>query len=194
MPHAHPVHAPRVNHATERHALLKRAGIYPLAWKLTLTRTTISKPRRRSRRESARLCAFDSSTPTAGRATLTATRGVADGGVADGGAQEAAAVMDRVARASGAGPSREPADGSEAPEGSNKSNNQPSGTSAHGSGRPSPPWRPDDKDGHLVYELGESLTPRCTCPRRLTASRLPCGRRLRAVVSGVAAKQRPVGG
>jgi hypothetical protein len=71
-------------------------------------------------------------------------------------------VMDRVARASGAGPSREPADGSEAPEGSNKSNNQPSGTS-HGSGRPSPPWRPDDKDGHLVYELGESLTPRCTC-------------------------------
>lgn len=24
----------------------------------------------------------------------------------------------------------------------------------------SPPWRPDDKDGHLQYELGESLTPR----------------------------------
>mmetsp|Transcript_38014 Transcript_38014/g.82650 ORF Transcript_38014/g.82650 Transcript_38014/m.82650 type:complete len:510 (-) Transcript_38014:270-1799(-) len=26
--------------------------------------------------------------------------------------------------------------------------------------RPSPPWHPDDKDGHMVYELGESLTAR----------------------------------
>jgi hypothetical protein len=26
----------------------------------------------------------------------------------------------------------------------------------------SPPWRPDDKDGHYVFALGENLTPRCT--------------------------------
>lgn len=25
----------------------------------------------------------------------------------------------------------------------------------------SPPWRPDDKDGHYVYAIGENLTPRC---------------------------------
>ncbi|KAJ7977071.1 Serine/threonine protein kinase [Quillaja saponaria] len=26
----------------------------------------------------------------------------------------------------------------------------------------SPPWRPDDKDGHYVFSIGENLTPRCT--------------------------------
>lgn len=25
----------------------------------------------------------------------------------------------------------------------------------------SPPWRPDDKDGHYVFGIGENLTPRC---------------------------------
>lgn len=25
----------------------------------------------------------------------------------------------------------------------------------------SPPWRPDDKDGHYVFAIGENLTPRC---------------------------------
>jgi hypothetical protein len=25
----------------------------------------------------------------------------------------------------------------------------------------SPPWRPDDKDGHYVFVVGENLTPRC---------------------------------
>ena len=25
----------------------------------------------------------------------------------------------------------------------------------------SPPWRPDDKDGHFVFVVGETLTPRC---------------------------------
>ena len=25
----------------------------------------------------------------------------------------------------------------------------------------SPPWRPDDKDGHYVFALGDNLTPRC---------------------------------
>lgn len=25
----------------------------------------------------------------------------------------------------------------------------------------SPPWRPDDKDGHYVFAVGENLTPRC---------------------------------
>jgi hypothetical protein len=29
----------------------------------------------------------------------------------------------------------------------------------------SPPWRPDDKDGHYVFALGENLTPRCTLPQ-----------------------------
>ncbi|CAK9139794.1 unnamed protein product, partial [Ilex paraguariensis] len=24
----------------------------------------------------------------------------------------------------------------------------------------SPPWRPDDKDGHFVFAIGENLTPR----------------------------------
>ena len=27
--------------------------------------------------------------------------------------------------------------------------------------RGSPPWRPDDKDGHYVFAVGDSLTPRC---------------------------------
>ena len=27
----------------------------------------------------------------------------------------------------------------------------------------SPPWRPDDKDGHYVFSIGENLTPRCKC-------------------------------
>mmetsp|Transcript_29514 Transcript_29514/g.56705 ORF Transcript_29514/g.56705 Transcript_29514/m.56705 type:complete len:526 (-) Transcript_29514:543-2120(-) len=31
---------------------------------------------------------------------------------------------------------------------------------SRGAPRSSPPWRPSDKDGHLMYELGESLTPR----------------------------------
>lgn len=25
----------------------------------------------------------------------------------------------------------------------------------------SPPWRPDDKDGHYVFAIGENLTSRC---------------------------------
>lgn len=25
----------------------------------------------------------------------------------------------------------------------------------------SPPWRPDDKDGHYVFVVGDTLTPRC---------------------------------
>lgn len=25
----------------------------------------------------------------------------------------------------------------------------------------SPPWRPDDKDGHFVFVVGDTLTPRC---------------------------------
>ena len=25
----------------------------------------------------------------------------------------------------------------------------------------SPPWRPDDKDGHYVFAIGDNLTPRC---------------------------------
>uniref|UniRef100_A0A0A0K7H3 Uncharacterized protein n=1 Tax=Cucumis sativus TaxID=3659 RepID=A0A0A0K7H3_CUCSA len=25
----------------------------------------------------------------------------------------------------------------------------------------SPPWRPDNKDGHYVFSIGECLTPRC---------------------------------
>jgi hypothetical protein len=25
----------------------------------------------------------------------------------------------------------------------------------------SPPWRPDDKDGHYVFAVGDNLTPRC---------------------------------
>lgn len=25
----------------------------------------------------------------------------------------------------------------------------------------SPPWRPDDKDGHYVFVIGENLTSRC---------------------------------
>jgi dual-specificity kinase len=25
----------------------------------------------------------------------------------------------------------------------------------------SPPWRPDDKDGHYVFAVGENLTPKC---------------------------------
>jgi len=28
----------------------------------------------------------------------------------------------------------------------------------------SPPWRPDDKDGHYVFAVGENLTPRCIFP------------------------------
>lgn len=31
------------------------------------------------------------------------------------------------------------------------------GIARHGS----PPWRPDDKDGHYVFAIGEALTPRC---------------------------------
>lgn len=27
----------------------------------------------------------------------------------------------------------------------------------------SPPWRPDDKDGHYVFAIGENLTARCKC-------------------------------
>lgn len=26
----------------------------------------------------------------------------------------------------------------------------------------SPPWRPDDKDGHYVFVVGDNITPRCT--------------------------------
>lgn len=29
----------------------------------------------------------------------------------------------------------------------------------------SPPWRPDDKDGHYVFVVGENLTPRCIFPQ-----------------------------
>lgn len=29
----------------------------------------------------------------------------------------------------------------------------------------SPPWRPDDKDGHYVFAIGENLTPRCKYTR-----------------------------
>jgi len=29
----------------------------------------------------------------------------------------------------------------------------------------SPPWRPDDKDGHYVFAVGENLTPRCIFPQ-----------------------------
>lgn len=29
------------------------------------------------------------------------------------------------------------------------------------SGNGSPPWRPDDKDGHYAFAVGENLTPRC---------------------------------
>ena len=25
----------------------------------------------------------------------------------------------------------------------------------------SPPWRPDDKDGHYIFAIGENLTARC---------------------------------
>ncbi|KAJ6924127.1 hypothetical protein NC652_017431 [Populus alba x Populus x berolinensis] len=31
-------------------------------------------------------------------------------------------------------------------------------------GNGSPPWRPDDKDGHYVFAIGENLTPRCKSP------------------------------
>lgn len=30
----------------------------------------------------------------------------------------------------------------------------------------SPPWRPDDKDGHYVFAIGEALTPRCKYKNR----------------------------